>query len=278
MKIFNPKKRSKFTVRQLHHFKGIFSSIQNIQEVLSDELDQDVPDEDVKYNIGYFEGRHQTKRWLANKEDLTTMYAKFAPGSEIFLWCDGRETDDDDSRVQGGGTKRKSPSEAPVNKRQAREEELDSIFKELKDKHGDAYTVPQLRLWARMIVSGTHDDQDNPPRVPMIIGAPLPKRQKQESISSALVDAATAFAKAISPRPASPLNPPSSGSATTPHTPTSSASATHRFGISPGRAADIRMKNLEQLRYMQHLMEDGIISQQEFVEQKHIIMDTLRKL
>ena len=61
VKIFNPKKRSKFTVRQLHHCKGIFSSIHNVYTVLSDELGQLVPDED-DYNIGYFEGRHQTKR------------------------------------------------------------------------------------------------------------------------------------------------------------------------------------------------------------------------
>ena len=50
-----------------------------------------------------------------------------------------------------------------------------------------------------MIVSGTHEDMDDPPHVPMIIGTPLPKTQKQESMTSTLVDAATAFAKVLSP-------------------------------------------------------------------------------
>ncbi len=276
VKIFNPQKRSKFIVRQLHHFKGKFSSIEHVQEVLCDELDEEVPDEENKYNImGYFEGRHQTKRWLASKEDLNTMYTRFAPGHEIFLWCDGREEDKEGS--QGVATKQKPQSEGPVNKRQAREEELDSTFKELKKNHGDAYSGPQLRLWARMVISGTHDNLDDPPRVPIIVGAPLPKRQKQESIATALVGAATAFAKALSPPP-TPSNPTPSAVATTPHTPTASTRMVCPVAVSPGKTADLRMKNLEQLRYMQQLMEDGILSQDEFVEQKCITMDTLRGL
>ena len=62
MKIFNPVKKSKFVVRQLHQFRGKITSIDQLKAVLSDELNEEVPDKDVKYNIGYFEGRHQTKR------------------------------------------------------------------------------------------------------------------------------------------------------------------------------------------------------------------------
>ena len=83
-------------------------------------------------------------------------------------------------------------------RRQAREGELDSIFKELKEKHEDK---PQLRLWAHMISCGIHDDVDEPPHVPLIVRAPQPKRQKQKSLTSALVGAATALANAISPKP-----------------------------------------------------------------------------
>ena len=273
VKIFDPHKKRKFTVRELHRFSGKLSSIEHIREVLSDELEE-VPDENSKYNMGYFEGRHQTKRWLASVEDLNTMYKRFLPGSEIFLWCEGREGCEDSPAIS---TKRKSLSETSVNKRQAREEELDSIFKQLKEKHDDAYSSPQLRLWARMIVSGTHSDLDSPPRVPMIIGAPLPKRQKQESLSTALVGAATAFAKALSPQPTSPTSL-STDSPTAPETAATCPVTQSRVGVSPAKAADVRMKNLEQLRYIQQLMEDGILSEAEFLEQKRIILDTLRCL
>ena len=122
------------------------------------------------------------------------MYQKFKPGSEIFLWCDGRDKD-----AQTPVTKHSS-QEGNTNKRQARKRKyVDKIVKELKEKHDDNYTTPKLRLWACMIASGTHDDMDDPPHVPMVIGAPIPKKQKQESMTSALVDAATAFAKILSP-------------------------------------------------------------------------------
>ena len=142
-------------------------------------------------------------------------------------------------------------SESAVRARQDRQEDLESIHSELQKKHRDSYSGPQLRLWARMIVSGTHDDMEEPPRVPMIRGL-VPKRQKQETLSDALAGAATAFVNAFRPTPTTSVS----------NTPVSS------MGISPGKTADIRMKNLQQLCFLQQLMEDRIISEQEFLEQK----------
>ena len=82
-----------------------------------------------------------------------------------------------------------------MTKRQTQEEEID---RQLQENHDDAYSVPQLHLWARMVISGTHDDLEMPPRVPMIVGAPIPKRPKQqESITSAITTAVTAFTNAL---------------------------------------------------------------------------------
>ena len=41
---------------------------------------------------------------------------------------------------------------------------------------------------------------------------------------------------------------------------------------------DIRMKNLEQLRVLQSLMEDGILNEKEFTEQKRIVLQSLNNL
>ena len=131
VKIFNAKKKSKFVVRQLHRCDGKFMSVNEIKEALSDKDGEEIPDINCYYSLGYFEGRYQKKRWLANGEDLSLMYQKFKPGSEIFLWCDGREED-----AQTAVTKHSS-QEGNTNKRQAREEEIDKIVKELKEKHDD---------------------------------------------------------------------------------------------------------------------------------------------
>ena len=48
--------------------------------------------------------------------------------------------------------------------------------------------------------------------------------------------------------------------------------------ISPGKSVDLHMKNLQQLRFIQQLFDDNILSQDEFFEQKKSILEALRKL
>ena len=105
----------------------------------------------------------------------------------------------------------------------------------------------------------------------MIIGAPIPKRPKQESLTTALVDPSTAFASAISPTQCSSNTGP-------PSEPTTSKvprCAISRTGVSHGHVVDVRMKNLEQLRFIQQLLD---VYQRNLKKQKCIILDTLRKL
>ena len=86
---------------------------------------------------------------------------RFSPGNEIILWCMGEEEQEDESSHQHD-VKRKS--EGILNKRQARDDEIDIIFQQLREKHGDTYSAPQYRLWAHMIICRTHDDLDTPPK------------------------------------------------------------------------------------------------------------------
>jgi len=48
--------------------------------------------------------------------------------------------------------------------------------------------------------------------------------------------------------------------------------------VSPAKAAELRMKNYEQLRYLQGLFDDGIITEKELVEQKQSVLDALQRL
>ena len=107
-----------------------------------------------------------------------------------------------------------------------------------------------------MMCSGLHDDFDNPPNVPAFSGN-TSKRPRRESLSEAISGAAVAIAETI--KGSSPCPPP-------PQLPT---------GISPGKAVDLRMKNFEQLRFLQKLYEDGILSEHEFLEQKGNILSSL---
>ena len=85
-----------------------------------------------------------------------------------------------------------------------------------------------------MISSGLHESEDKPPSIPAFSGV-LPKRSRKDSLSEALVGAASAFAESLKGKS---TDPPAQ------HAPTAAVS------VSPGKAVELQMKNLEQLRYL----------------------------
>ena len=110
-----------------------------------------------------------------------------------------------------------------------------------------------------MYVANTHDDLDNPPKVPMITGSVKHQPQK-ESLSDALANTASAIAKAFSPTQNIDI-PPSTCVKT-----------------SPSKTVGIRMQNLEQLRCLQELREEGTLTEEEFLSQERIVFTSLNKL
>ena len=147
---------------------------------------------------------------------------------------------------------------------------MDDIFLELKDKHGHSYEIPKLRLWARMIASSLHDSTDEPPAVPAFQNV-TPKRTRN-TVGGAINNAAEAFVKYIDKRNVETPTTSTMMSSTVDANPSTSV------GISPSEKVDLRMKNLEQLRYLQSLYDDKILTQDELMEQKQITLDALRKL
>ena len=76
---------------------------------------------------------------------------------------------------------------------------LEKPYMELREKHGNKYDTPRLRLWARMISTGLHSDYDTSPEIPAFLGS-TPKRARRESLSDAISGAAVAFAGALKGR------------------------------------------------------------------------------
>lgn len=268
VRVYGGSKR-KYYVRELYGVTERFSSIERLIDVVSAKLHLSFPQD-----VGYFESRNNSKRWLVCNEDLEAMYSKFT--RDVPLWYEEeleeentsrnkrkRKSDSDDEPVSAKKKRKKSSDEERRAQRVQKEEDCEDTFLKLKERHGDLLTDPQYRLWARAMTSGIHDDWETPPALPLITGKP-PKKPKQESLVDAVTGAATAVVNVLR------------GTATpTKSSPSASVSSQ---GISPGRAADVRMKNLEQLRYVQQLLDDGIITSDEFFEQKTCILESLRKI
>ncbi len=110
---------------------------------------------------------------------------------------------------------------------------------------------------------GRHDSYEHPPPIPLITGGQKGRSQRKETVSDAIVGAATAFAQALNP-PLS-INPPSS-------------KPVHSTGMSPNNQANLRRRYVEDLRTLSQLLNDGVLSGTEFQEQKDKLLSGLRKL
>lgn len=259
VRIINPSKKSDVVVRQLHHFYDKFESVIALHAKLIEIFNDQVPSS-VTFDVGFQDGQKHCKMWIVTNDDLKLMYDKY-PSGEITLWCEGRSEKESD--VSERGRCKRKRDEMVTSKRQETEEEVDQLFKELKAKHANQFDTPKLRLWARMISSKIHDKMDEPPDVPAFHGTgSTPKKCRKDSLSDALSGAAIAFAKVLHPDKST----------------TEQAKTPVPSCLSPGKAIELRMKNFEQLRYLQQLSEDGILSPVEYMEQKQTILTSLRKL
>jgi hypothetical protein len=276
LKIVNPNKKSDFIIRDVHHFSGKFATILDMKKKVMEEFKDDLP-ETTDFKVDYFYGKQSAKRWLVTQEDLDAMYK--IGKEKLLLWADARVAALEGATVVG--KKRKcGDSYSFVNKRQQIEAEVDSTVAELKEKQGDKYSLPQLRLWAHSIISGNHDSTDEPPNLPVITGVGL-KKQKQQTLSEALVEAATTFAGAVRGPDIRQTGGPNATVtvSTAAQTPTKVISESERsVGLSPGRVTELRSKKLQELRDLQCILDQGILTEEEFAEQKALVLASLRKL
>ena len=261
VKIINPHKKSEIIVWQLNKFSSKFDTPLDVRLKLISECGEHVPNT-VDFNVGFYDGGQQAKVWIVTAADLQTMYTKNSSGGNITLWCDGKQL----NTPASSSKKRKCDSESPTV-REEKESEVESIFKELQENHDGKYDTPRLRLWSRMIVAGIHDDYNNPPNIPAFTGS-LSKRPRRDSLTDVLSGAAVAFADAMKE------NRSPNGSFAS----EKSASSPYQSYVSPSEAIDLRMKNYQQLRYIQSLYNDGIINDTEFAEQKSAILSSLHNL
>ena len=267
VRIINPKKKSDFVVRTWHDASETFDSPRSLKLKLMESFPDDVPDH-VSFQVGYFEGKNSTKRWIVEPRDLQSMYSVLEEGQKITLWCEGKGrsspvSKNDDSEPPPA--KKAKQSATGTSKRESFEEEIDKIFTKLKEKHPDM-PAPKLRLWARLIQSGQHD-YENPPNIPLITGTPATTSKLKDSVAEALTSAATAVVKLLQPTQ-------SNDSPSTPKT----QSTGHSTYISPMKLAQLRRGCLEDLKKVKELLEEGVLTEQEYQEEKQQILHCLKNL
>ena len=204
----------------MHGFTGRFKTIHQLKQEIMKEFEDEISTE-CCLDVGYFEGKQSLKIWLMSDRDMKSMYERVKK-DDVFLWV----------QVEGDGEEEENEP-ARKKRRNQKEDSVDEIFSVLKKKHETSFSSPQLKLWARMLHCGSHDDYDTPPQVPMITGN-LPQYTRKKSPAQA---AAEAVAKVLSPKPA-----------TVSCCSSSDHGSAHK--ISPVKSTELRMQNLQQLRVL----------------------------
>ena len=106
-------------------------------------------------DIGYIEPGHGSKgkkQWLNTDDDVLMMYEKHSGKTSILLWAYSSVEADSSSKQSVG--KKCGPN---FEKHKESLNEVEEKYDELRKKHGNKYTVEQLRMWAQMIPLGKHD-------------------------------------------------------------------------------------------------------------------------
>lgn len=234
-----------------------FTCPNTLKARLVESFPDDLSD-DLNFQVGYYMGKNGAKRWIIEPRDLESMYSAFKKGTEIHLWCEGKQPEHNGSQEPPAPKRSKTST-----RRELFEEEVDEIFKKLREKHED-FEGPKLRLWARLLHSGRYDDYDNPPNIPLITGSSSSSKKTKDTMKEALTGAATAVVKMLqsssSERQVSERSP----------------STTSAYYASPLKTAQLRSSCLEDLKKIKELYEDGVLTEKEFMEQKESILNSLK--
>ena len=215
-----------------------FSSVEELIESFDTSL------EFTPSDFGFIQPGHGLKgrqRWIRDDADLEEMYNDYPKKHDFLLWCYtdvGGET-----TAEVIGQKRSAPvevtSSAPKPKLTCvrKINEVEDIIKDLKQRHGEAFTVEQFSMWAHVVHIGKHVSREAPPNLPFF------RRHKSAT-------------------------PPSTSGLPG----TSSTEA-----VSPGKRISLRSECMNQLDKWHSLLDRGIITQEQYEDMQKAILNDMFK-
>ena len=200
------------------------------------------------------------------------MWGLIRKGEKVTLWCIG-------ALNKGQSESHKLPSEeAPhsakkVKKGMTAEDKRAAALEfeeKLLAKHPDKYSRYQIRFWAEMLANGGYSDLDTPPAgAAMFHRETAMKRAKPESNNDILMSGMLTMVNTLCQK----LVPQQSSDQATP-APAPIPSAT----FSPMKKAELCGTYFKQLVELRNLFDQGILTEDEYKEQKEDLVDAMRKL
>ena len=244
VRIVNPDCKSKFITKNWHDVYKKFASANQLKQSLISAFGDKLPPLS-ELECGYLEKCTNAKCWIEDDKDLEAMYKTFSENVEITLLCEGLPSEE---QVAKRGKKRKADDTGGsiLPKQTPREESIDQIVQSLREIHGEDYSGPQYQMWARMKLTGQHTSLEQPPPYPLFTGGTKKVSKHGDSLNEALTSAATAMAGILK----------------------GNESSSDSGSMSPGKRARVSGQYLEQLERLKILEQSGVLTPDEYEEQK----------
>lgn len=162
VKIINPEKKSvseTYVMRDLS-CETISTPSKLIKEI-AEQFGELVPS-DLKFPVGYFKGT--TKVWIRSENDIQDVWSFINKGENVSLWCHGVSESSRMVEVVSSENEEDYCAKKPKRKRRRKStiswkeknDNVEELVTELRQKHGDRFTTIQYRLWAEMVDVGTY--------------------------------------------------------------------------------------------------------------------------
>ena len=207
--------------------------------------------------VGYYL-RGSKRVWLNSSDELLAVLEDIGAKGRGSIWAVDKGPEDDHESMP----KTKKKKSDVVEDRQQR---VQARFEELKKKHGTSFTSPQYRFWAEALEVGLHTSVDDPPRGRMFEGTAAKGSKKPNEFKEAITDLAKVITGAMQ---------------TGCKTPPLRRSPMKQMDTSPNvsrplKVAELKSKYIQQVKDLFGLYEVGAISQEDFDQQKALILEQM---
>ena len=123
--------------------------------------------------VGYFV--HSKKLWINSRLDIQDVWNSVSKGEKLTLWClsttprqsQKRKHESQVSGENGNGQTNKRPCSSHGLSTAERKAKAKEYEQKLVELHKDNWTTFQYKLWAEMLVCGTHTSLNEPPSASM---------------------------------------------------------------------------------------------------------------
>ena len=165
VKVINPEKKSQsetYVLRNISCHK--ISTPDGLKEEILTQFGSDMVSNKLDFPVGYMKGG--TKVWIRTESDVQDVWSFVRCGDSVSLWCHGvhipaaskkRHFSESGSESDDSFAKKpKKKKKKRVSKLDEKNNRVEEVVTNLREKHGTQYTTIQYRLWAEMVDVGTH--------------------------------------------------------------------------------------------------------------------------